>query len=160
MYYSWGFLVRSLQICAVELQWKCIQKTVILKNYSSLLLTFVRCIFFKLNIVILTLFSLNWLLILQVTILRGQSNLKMRKIIQTWTKTRPIFDGFAQFLYQVLPFENTLTSKDVQRGCHDVFRGHGILKKQKFVQKLRETAKNLTRFCWWHWPRTTRFRWT
>ena len=47
----------TLQICAVELQWKCIEKTVILKNYSSLLLTFVRCIFYKLKIVILTLFS-------------------------------------------------------------------------------------------------------
>ena len=47
----------ALQICAVKLQWKCIEKTVILKNYSSLLLTFVRCIFYKLKIVILTLFS-------------------------------------------------------------------------------------------------------
>ena len=47
----------TLQICAVELQWKCIEKTVILKNYSSLLLTFVRCIFYKLKIVILALFS-------------------------------------------------------------------------------------------------------
>ena len=47
----------ALQICAVGLQWKCIEKTVILKNYSSLLLTFVRCIFYKLKIVILALFS-------------------------------------------------------------------------------------------------------
>ena len=47
----------ALQICAVELQWKCIEKTVILKNYSYLLLTFARCIFYKLKIVILTLFS-------------------------------------------------------------------------------------------------------
>ena len=38
-------------------QWKCIQKTIILKNYSSLLLIYVRCIFYKLKIVILTLFS-------------------------------------------------------------------------------------------------------
>jgi len=47
----------TLQICAVELQWKCIKKTVILKNYSSLLLTLVCCIFYKLKIVILELFS-------------------------------------------------------------------------------------------------------
>ena len=47
----------TLQICAVKLQWKCIEKTVILKNYSSLLLTYVRCIFYKLKIVSLTLFS-------------------------------------------------------------------------------------------------------
>ena len=47
----------ALQICAVELQWKCIEKTVILKNYMSLLLTFVHCIFYKLKIVILALFS-------------------------------------------------------------------------------------------------------
>ena len=47
----------TLQICAVELQWKCIEKTVILKNYSILLLTFVGCIFYKLKIVILALFS-------------------------------------------------------------------------------------------------------
>ena len=46
----------ALQICAVELQWKCIEKTVILKNYRSLLLTFVRCIFYKSKIVILALF--------------------------------------------------------------------------------------------------------
>ena len=60
-----------LQICAVELQWKYIEKTVILKNCSSLLLTFVRCIFYKLKIVLLTLFScslfcINWMLIIQV----------------------------------------------------------------------------------------------
>ena len=47
----------TLQICAVELQWKCIKKTVILKNYSSLLLTLVCCIFYKLKNVILELFS-------------------------------------------------------------------------------------------------------
>ena len=59
----------------------------------------------------------------------------MQKFIQILTKTRPIFDGFAQFLYKFLPLKNTLTSKDVQRGCHNVLRGHGILKKQEFVQK-------------------------
>ena len=42
----------TLQICAVELQWKCIKKTVILKNYNSLLLTFVCCFFYQLKIVI------------------------------------------------------------------------------------------------------------
>ena len=47
----------ALQIYAVELQWKCIKKTAILKNYSFLLLTYVQCIFYKLKIVILTLFS-------------------------------------------------------------------------------------------------------
>ena len=47
----------ALQMCAVELQWKCIEKTIILKNYSYLLLTFARCIFYKLKIVILTSFS-------------------------------------------------------------------------------------------------------
>ena len=43
----------------MELQWKCIEKTVILENYSSLVLTFVRCIFYNLKIVILTLFACN-----------------------------------------------------------------------------------------------------
>ena len=42
----------ALQICALN-------KTVILKNYSSLLLTLVCCIFYKLKIVILELFSCN-----------------------------------------------------------------------------------------------------
>ena len=53
------------------MQWKCIKKTVILKNYSSLLLTLVCCIFYNLKIVILTFFhvvysALNYLLRLQV----------------------------------------------------------------------------------------------
>ena len=65
------------------------------------------------------------------------------------TKTRPIFGGFA--LHEFLLFENALTSNDAQRGCHDVFRGHGTLIKQKFVQKSRGTAKKRPRFCWWHW---------
>ena len=47
----------TLQICAVELQWKCIKKTVISKNYSSLQLTLDCCIFYNLKIVILELFS-------------------------------------------------------------------------------------------------------
>jgi hypothetical protein len=50
------FAHSTLQICAVKLQWKCIKKTVILKNYSSLLLTLVCCIFYKLKIVILEFF--------------------------------------------------------------------------------------------------------
>ena len=83
-----------------------------------------------------------------VTILGGHSNLKRQKFIQKWTKTRPIFDGFAQFLYKFLSFE---TSKDVQRGCHDVFRVHGFHKKLKFVEKSRETAKNRPRLCSWKW---------
>ena len=48
------FAYPTLQICAVELQWKCIKKTVILKNYSFLLLTFVPCIFHSLKIVVFT----------------------------------------------------------------------------------------------------------
>jgi hypothetical protein len=39
------------------------------------------------------------------------------------------------------PFENALTSNDVQRGCHGVFRGHGTLKK-----KLRKTAQKTAAF--------------
>ena len=38
----------------------------------------------------------------------------------------------------------------LQRGCHDVFRGHSTLKKQKFVQKSCRTAKKRPRVCWWH----------
>jgi hypothetical protein len=53
------FSLTTLQICAVELQWKYIEKTVILKNYSSLLLTIVHCIFNKVKSVILTLFSFS-----------------------------------------------------------------------------------------------------
>ena len=68
---KWRFLFKNLnqldsyfcalQICTVELQWKCIEKTVILKNYSFLLLTYIPCIFYKLKIVILTLFSCMYL---------------------------------------------------------------------------------------------------
>ena len=47
---------------------------------------------------------------------------------------------FAPFLYTFLSFEVVLASKKVQRGCHNVFRGHGTLKKQKFVHKSRGTA--------------------
>ena len=43
-------IVDTLQICAVKLQWKCIEKTVILTNYSFLLLTIVRCIFYKFSL--------------------------------------------------------------------------------------------------------------
>ena len=45
------------------------------------------------------------------------------------------------FYANFLLFENALTSNDAQRGCHDVFRGHGTLKKQKIAEKLRQTAK-------------------
>ena len=48
---------------------------------------------------------------------------------------------FAHFLYTFLSFEVVLAYKKVQRGYHDVFRGHGTLKKQKFVHKLHGTAK-------------------
>ena len=48
----------ALQICTVELQWKYIEKTVLLKNYSFLLLIILHCIFHMLKIVTLALFSM------------------------------------------------------------------------------------------------------
>ena len=47
----------ALQICAGKLQRKYIEKTVLLKNCSFLLLNILHCIFYKLKIVILALFS-------------------------------------------------------------------------------------------------------
>ena len=62
---------------------------------------------------------------------------------------RSTFDrDFARFLYEFLPFENVLTSKNGHRGCYDVFGGNSILKRQKFMQKSRETAiENWLRLC-------------
>ena len=37
-----------------------------------------------------------------------------------------------------VPFDNTLTSEDIMAASLNIFRGRGILKKQKFVDKLRE----------------------
>ena len=55
---QFGIIYRTaLQICAGKLQWNYSQKNVILKNCSFLLLVILHCIFYKLKIVILALFS-------------------------------------------------------------------------------------------------------
>ena len=50
-------LFNTLQICAVKLQWKCIEKNCNFEKLQFILLTIVHCIFYKLKIVILALFS-------------------------------------------------------------------------------------------------------
>ena len=37
-------------------------------------------------------------------------------------------------------FVQIVASEDGHRGCYDVFRGHRIIKRQKFVQKSCETT--------------------
>ena len=58
---SLSVISQSLTVHCKYVQWNysgsAFKKTVILNNYRSLLLTYVRCIFYKLKIVILTLFS-------------------------------------------------------------------------------------------------------
>jgi hypothetical protein len=63
------------------------------------------------------------------------------------TKTRPVFGGSAQFLHEFLLLEGAMTSEDVMAASLNIIRGWGILKKQEFVQKFRESAKNRPRFC-------------
>jgi hypothetical protein len=58
----------------------------------------------------------------------------------------PIFGGSALFLDEFLPFENAMTSEDIMAASLNILGGRGIHKKQKCVQKLRETVKNRPRF--------------
>ena len=46
-----------------------------------------------------------------------------------------------QFFRNFLLFESAMTSEDIMTASLSIIRGQGILKKQKFVQKLRETSK-------------------
>jgi hypothetical protein len=67
------------------------------------------------------------------------------------TKTRTFFGGFAQFLHEFLPFEIALTYNDVQRGCHDVFRGHQKAKiRAKIARNHQKTAAFLSMALPWH----------
>ena len=64
--------------------------------------------------------------------------LSLIKNIKTLLST---FDrNFARFLYEFLALRMSWPSEDDNRGCYDVFRGHRIIKRQKFVQKSCETT--------------------
>ena len=62
-------------------------------------------------------------------------------------KTRPVFGSSARFLHEFLLLEGAMTSEDIMAGSLNIIGSWGILKKQEFVQKSRETAKNRPRFC-------------
>ena len=58
--------------------------------------------------------------------------------IVVWLKLFPINRDFVRLLYKFLPWE--CPDPWGHWGCYGIFRGHSILKKLKFMQKLCETT--------------------
>ena len=71
----------------------------------------------------------------------------MKSSLLGWEEMLNIDRVFNQFLYELLLFEIILTSEDLMAASLSILGGQRSLKKQKLVQKLRETAKKRPRFC-------------
>ena len=71
----------------------------------------------------------------------------MKSSLLGWEEMLNIDRVFNQFLYELLLFEIILTSEDLMAASLSILGGQRSLKKQKLVQKSRETAKKRPRFC-------------